>query len=66
MKKTKNKKFKRKEEDVTGLSFVGCLFIGLGIGLLYGNAGGGVLIGLGAGFIVMAFLKYFLSKEKKQ
>jgi len=59
------KKFKRKEDDISGLAFVGCLFLGLGIGMLYGNAGGGVLLGLGAGFIVMAFLRYFLGKKDK-
>ena len=61
----KKKRFKKREEDISGLGFVGCLFIGLGIGMIYGNAGGGVLLGLGAGFITMAILRYFLGKKKK-
>ena len=31
--------------------FVGCMFLGIGIGLYFGEAGIGVLIGLGVGFI---------------
>lgn len=30
----------------------GCLFVGLGIGMWLGDAGPGVLIGLGAGFVI--------------
>ncbi|HEY8416197.1 MAG TPA: hypothetical protein VIK99_10560 [Thermaerobacter sp.] len=32
----------------------GCMFIGLGAGLLLDNAGAGVLIGLGAGLLLEA------------
>ena len=59
----KVKKFKKKEDDIAGLGFVGCLFIGMGLGMYYGNIAIGVLIGLGVGFIVMALLKYFLKKK---
>jgi hypothetical protein len=57
------KKFKKKDEDIPGIAFVGCLFIGLGLGMFYGNVAIGALIGLGAGFIVMALLKYLLRKK---
>ncbi len=60
----KVKKFKKKEDNIPGLGFVGCLFLGMGFGMFYGNVSIGVLIGLGVGFIVMAFLKYFLRKKK--
>lgn len=43
--------------DYGGSLFVGCIIIGLGIGLLLGNAAAGVLIGLGVGFIVMGLSK---------
>ena len=43
-----------------GIAFVGCILIGLAIGLLYGMPGVGVLIGLGAGFIVMALIRAFM------
>jgi len=32
--------------------FVGFMFLGLGIGMLFGNAGAGVIIGMGIGFIL--------------
>lgn len=31
--------------------FVGCLLLGIGLGIVFGQAGAGTLIGLGAGFI---------------
>lgn len=39
-----------------GLAFTGCLILGLGIGMLFDHNTEGLLIGLGIGFIVMAFL----------
>ena len=57
------KKMKKKKEDIPGLAFVGCLFIGLALGMAYGNPAVGVLGGLGAGFIVMAILRYLIKKK---
>ena len=57
------KKMKKKKEDVPGIAFVGCLFIGLALGMAYGNVAIGVLGGLGAGFIVMAILTYLIKKK---
>jgi len=54
---------KKKKEDVPGVAFVGCLFIGLALGIAYGNPAVGVLGGLGAGFIVMAILTYLIKKK---
>lgn len=34
--------------------FVGCIILGLGIGMLFDHTGVGVMIGLGVGFIAMA------------
>jgi len=37
----------------SGMLFVGCVVLGLGIGMLCGRTGAGVLIGVGVGFIGM-------------
>ena len=39
---------------VGGLLFVGCLFLGIGIGMYLGETKIGTMIGLGVGFLVMA------------
>lgn len=45
---------KNKKEDVSGLLFVGCMFIGAGIGFLTGHLVVGGAIGMGVGFLAMA------------
>jgi hypothetical protein len=47
-----------KRKGISGLVFVGCLMIGLAIGLLIGNIAVGLLGGLGVGFIAMAIVRY--------
>jgi hypothetical protein len=47
----------REQRDVGGLLIPAGLFIGLGIGLLVGRPDVGVLAGLGAGFLGMAFVR---------
>ena len=37
--------------------FIGCMFLGIGIGLMCGSAGIGVMIGMGVGFIIESLLK---------
>lgn len=54
---------KKKKQDIPGLAFVGCLFIGIALGIAYGNPAVGVLGGLGAGFIVMAIFRYLMKKK---
>lgn len=39
-----------------GIAFVGCAVLGVGIGMLFNNAGAGSMLGVGTGFLVMAFL----------
>ena len=39
-----------------GVVFVGCVMLGLGIGMLFDNTGAGVIIGIGVGFLAMAVL----------
>ena len=47
-----------KRSGTSGLVFVGCLMIGLAVGILVQNAAAGVLGGLGIGFIAMAVARY--------
>jgi len=37
--------------------FVGCMFIGLGIGHIVGESGAGTLLGMGVGFILASFIR---------
>ena len=46
-----NEKKGNKRYTAGGLLFVGCMFIGMGAGFLYGNMIGGLFIGMGAGFV---------------
>lgn len=46
-----------KRGGAAGLVFVGCLLLGLALGLLFGNAAVGILGGLGVGFIAMAIMR---------
>ncbi len=39
---------------IGGMVLVGCILLGLGIGVLVDAAGAGVLIGIGVGFLAMA------------
>ncbi len=43
--------------STSGIVFVGCLFLGMGLGALADQAGAGTLLGLGAGFVAMALLR---------
>jgi len=59
----KKKAKKERREDKVGLLVGAGLFLGLGIGGgVYGNWAAGVLIGLGAGLLAMALVKFFTEK----
>ena len=59
----KKKKVGDKDKKIRDLIFVACLFIGLGLGMLYGNVAVGVLIGLGCGFLGMFITMLALRKR---
>ena len=46
-----------KGKDLSGLIFVACMFIGGGIGLLFGRPDVGGAVGMGVGFLLMAILR---------
>jgi hypothetical protein len=47
----------RSRSGITGLVFVGCLLIGLAVGILTGNVAVAFLGALGVGFIAMAMVR---------
>jgi len=46
-----------KDKELAGLVFVACMFIGAGIGLLFGRPDVGGAIGMGVGFLLMGVLR---------
>ena len=55
---TTDEKQTRKRSGVSGLIFVGCLMIGLAIGIWTGQVAVALLGALGVGFIGMAVARY--------
>lgn len=39
-----------------GIAFVGCIVLGIGLGMIFDKEGAGMMIGLGVGFLAMAAL----------
>ncbi|MCB0201737.1 MAG: hypothetical protein H6649_00220 [Caldilineae bacterium] len=48
---------KTRTSGASGLVFVGCLLIGLAVGILTGQVAAALLIALGVGFIGMAIVR---------
>lgn len=46
----------RRKSGAAGM-FVGLMFLGLGVGMLFGEPGAGVIIGMGMGFLATSFIK---------
>jgi len=42
--------------------FIGSMFIGMAVGIMYGHEGAGMLVGLGVGFIGSAIVENFAKK----
>lgn len=51
------------KDNLAQYTFVGCLFLGVGIGLLVDQVAGSTLVGMGMGFLAMYYVK---NLEKKK
>ena len=54
---------KKNTPIIAGVVFTGCMFIGLGLGILYSEVVIGIMLGMGAGFLAMGAI-YAYRKEK--
>lgn len=41
----------------SGVAFMGCVVLGVGLGMVFDNTGAGSVIGVGVGFLVMAAMR---------
>ncbi len=49
-----------------GLVFIACMFLGMGIGMILDHVSAGTIIGMGVGFLAMAFInRYTKHREEK-
>jgi hypothetical protein len=53
----------KNSSSISGLFFVGCMFIGVGMGFFFGNIPVGALIGMGVGFLVMGIVRVYFSNK---
>ena len=61
MRMSENHKLRRR---IPFLSFIGCSFLGIALGLIWRNITAGTLIGLGAGLIIMVLMRFILQSKK--
>ena len=48
---------KQKNAINPNMVFLACMFLGIGIGMLFGKTGPGTLIGMGVGFLAKYYVK---------
>ena len=49
----------------SGVAFVACMFIGMGIGWVYDQMVPGIIIGMGVGFLLMTYLRMRYPRQTK-
>jgi hypothetical protein len=60
------KRKKSAKEQASGLIFVGCMFIGMALGFLFGNVPFGLFGGMGVGFITMGLVKANVKPQEEE
>ena len=55
----------KRRSKIPFLTFVACTFVGILFGLIWNNLTAGVLIGLGAGLILLAMLRFILYRKRE-
>jgi hypothetical protein len=50
---------KEQNEIISWSAFLGCMFVGMGIGSFFHQTGVGLLIGMGAGYIAEAIIENY-------
>lgn len=56
-----NEMMEQKEEEASNIGwyvFIGCMFTGMGIGMLFDRTDTGILVGMGIGFIAYGIVSY--------
>lgn len=51
------KEIKERNEILSWAAFLGCMFIGMGIGMIFDQAGVGMIIGMGAGYLAEGIIE---------
>lgn len=51
------------KSSIGGIVFVGCMFIGLALGMLYNRTSIGVLLGMGIGFVAMGAIWAYYGRK---
>ena len=59
------KEVKKDHNVISWSAFIGCMFVGMGIGMIFDDAGTGMFIGMGVGYFAEAIIESF-RKEGSQ
>lgn len=61
--KMENKSKSSDKWSIASLVFVGCMFTGIGLGMLFDARGTGMYVGMGAGFLAMGAVLYYFNRK---
>jgi len=46
------------KNKIAGMAFVGCMFVGMGLGYFFKEYNAGLFIGMGVGFVFSAIIRF--------